>query len=489
MEIRDIVEQARRGDSDAFDRLVAHYRDMALGYAKTLIRDEGKAEDAVQEALLVAHRKLDRLKDSDAFQVWLRGIVRNRCLHVKAEGTLPLEESLASPQPADELGLTEAIEELPESQKLILGLFYVEGLSQAEIGRSLGLTVATVNMRMHAARERLRRRLIVNETINSGRIESVDGALVTIRFAGAAPKILAKLASDFGALCVLRTQPDGTVQAASSRSGAIWTPGQEVRDTGEAFLDALPDQVAIDVAGRGGGQATALQSGIKSIDIFAPLMQGGKAGVFAEWGVGTLVLLPELLQRLDDGNRRQSFYAFFPALQNEKQWQDVNAEAPVGSGKVEIYYIPVRDPISGSFVNAVTGLDAKLVLSRTLAEQGIYPSIDPIRSSSAAHDSARASVIADAQELIRRYYELQFSMDPEDAHSLTQEDWTTIRRARLATRFLSQPFYVAEPYTGIPGVTADPSTALETLRGILSGTYDDLHASAFMMTGDTPKSD
>ena len=81
MELRDIVEQARTGDASAFDRLVDAYRDMALGYARTLVRNEQAAEDAVQEALVIAHLKLDGLLDSEAFVGCIRSFVRRRCLH------------------------------------------------------------------------------------------------------------------------------------------------------------------------------------------------------------------------------------------------------------------------------------------------------------------------------------------------------------------------------------------------------------------------
>lgn len=500
MELREMVEQAKSGDSLAFDRLVAHYRDMALGYARSLVGAEA-AEDAVQEALVVAHQRLDRLEDSGAFVGWLRGIVRHRALHgikrrsgvtIAELDNIPdledLEQSLVDG--LDSSDIARAVADLPEDQRAMLGLHYQRGLSHAEIGAKLGISNGTVNMRLHAIRTRLRRRLKMNDettqSLGTGIVQSAEGALVTLQFTpGTRPKLFSRLTSDRDSLCVVRCLPDGLAQAVVTRDWSIWTAGQEVRDTGEAFLDALPDSVAIGIASRPTYKTTPLLTHIKSIDLFAAMAQGGVTGLFAEWGVGLLVLLPEILHRIDDPGNRQTLYVFVPPILSEAQWREVNAEAGCGSRQIEVIYLPVADPIAPAILNSVTGLDTRLVLSRSLTEQGIYPSIDPIRSRS--NVGVRSETAQQVCDLIRRYYTLQFSTDPEAARSLTSQEWAEIRRARLAMRFLSQPFYVAEPYTGISGVDADPVVAEQTFAAILDGRYDGHPVSEFTMAGDSPR--
>jgi F0F1-type ATP synthase beta subunit len=318
------------------------------------------------------------------------------------------------------------------------------------------------------------------KTTTVGRIEHADGPLVTLRFpSGGAPFHFERLDAAGDLLCAARCLPDGLVQAVATKPNAIWTVGQEVRGSGEPFLEAFDDAVVYSIP-RGEQRGAELMTGIKTIDTFARLVQGGNVGLFAEWGLGALVLLPELVERLDSGANRQSIYAFVRPIQDENQWREVNAEIASGSHKVEILYLPVSDPISASFIGEVKGLDSKLVLSRSLAEQGIWPCIDPVRSSSAS----QSAVADDVRNLVRKYFSLQFG-SPE--RSLEKDDWLTVRRGRLATRFLSQPFHVAEPYTGHPGVDADAAVAEKTFAGIVSGQFDDRNKEAFTMTGATPK--
>ncbi len=494
MELEEIVEQAKRGDASAFDRLVAAHRDMVLGYARSLVRNEQTAEDAVQESLVIAHRGLGGLADSAAFGAWLRGIVRRRCVRARGQGTVSLEGLEVTDGEDATHGIFERISReqiaralggLPPVQHEVVSLYYRDELSQAEIGKRLGLSKATVNMRLHAARARLKRRLVMNDddmrTPKVGRIEQVDGRLVTLRFPrDQVPFHFERLDAGGDALRSVRCLPDGLVQAAAVKSNVIWTVGQEVQSMGEPYLEPLDDSVAASIAMGTRKAGPELMTGIKTIDVFAPLTQGGSVGVFAEWGLGSLVLLPELAKRLDTGANRQTVYAFMRPIQDEKQWREVNAELAAGSQKIEILYLPIADPIAASFVQSLQGLGSKLVLSRSLAEQGIWPCIDPIRST-----STRQSAIADeVRKLISGYFSLQFGFAER---SLDHADWLTVRRGRLATRFLSQPFHVAEPYTRHPGVDADASVAVKTFAGILSGEFDDRNKDAFTMTGATPK--
>jgi RNA polymerase sigma factor (sigma-70 family) len=499
VELRETIDLAISGDGSAFDRLVDGYRDMAFGYAKSLTGDREAAEDGVQEALVIAHRNLGRLADSEAFVAWLRGIVRHRCLRRPPRKHSPLSDAeevaslhqSAGLDPLESELLIKAVARLPEAQRIALSLHYQDDLSQAEIAARLGVSKCTVNMRLHAARERLRRRLfMLNETTGRtsaiGRVEGAVGPLISLRFApNAVPFIFARLMSDREELCVVRALPDGSVQAIPTRSGGIWTPGREVIDTGEPFLDALPGSPVEEIVKHLQPPGAFLRTGIKSVDIFAPLATGGCTGVFAEWGVGTLVLVPELVRRLEGAKARHTFLAFMPPLRDAIQWREVNAEVTVGTRRLEVMYLPVEDPLSAGFREKLSNLHTNLILSRRLAEQGIWPCVDPLRSFSRVLPSSWSGIAEDARTLIRRYFELQYSAE-EASHRLTDNEWTTVRRARLAIRFLSQPFFVAEPFTKRPGVDADPDVAAQTFADIIAGRCDDRNKEDFMMIGAVP---
>ena len=318
-----------------------------------------------------------------------------------------------------------------------------------------------------------------------GRVLEADGVLVTLQFnENEAPLIFSRLSSDCGPLCVVRRISEKTVQAAAEMPDRIWTPGQEVKDSSEPFSGRISTEIAESMIRETARENDALETGIKVVDLFAPMVKSGSTGIFAEWGLGALVLIPELVLRLDRLGARQTIYVFVLPIRGEQEWRDINAEAPADSKNVDVYYIPVADPITASFVDHFKALDTKLVLSRRMAEQNIWPAIDPLRSGSLARPGDRSQLADKVRELIRQYYALQFS---EGLRSLNESDWLTVRRGRLATHFLGQPFFVAEPYTGQPGLQTSVNSAAETFGKVLSGQYDDYRKDAFSMAGDTPK--
>jgi len=232
-----------------------------------------------------------------------------------------------------------------------------------------------------------------------------------------------------------------------------------------------------------------LETGIKSIDVFAPMTQSGATGIFTEWGLGVLVLLPEIIRNIDIDDNRQTILVFLPPMKTVQHWKELDAEITLGSRAVSIVYLPVEDPISTGFVNSINGLSTKIVLSRRLSEQSIWPSIDPLVCWSARHESEpdAAMVACRVRDLLSTYYRLQFSTEPEARHALNEDEALLVQRARKALRYLSQPFYVAEPYTKHPGVFVSGQEARRGFEGILSGEFDDLHKDAFTMTGALPR--
>jgi RNA polymerase sigma factor (sigma-70 family) len=174
----DLAETVRRGqagDADAFAVLVRRFQDMAVAYGYSVLRDLQSAEDASQEAFLEAFRDLPTLREPAAFPGWLRRIVFKQCDRIRRRrtvATVPLEQ-VAEPSAllvnqADELEqrevkdqILEAMDLLPEHERLTAMLFYMSGYSHREVATFLGVTVPAVKKRLHSARNRLREHLLL----------------------------------------------------------------------------------------------------------------------------------------------------------------------------------------------------------------------------------------------------------------------------------------------------------------------------------------
>ncbi len=159
--MRDLVEQASRGDRDAFDALVAAAVHRLLPIAYRILRDAGRAEDAVQVALLDAWRDLPRLRDPDRFEAWLRRLLVNACYdEARRERTfrasltvIPLEPASAdaSADVADRDQLERAFRRLPVDHRTVVVLHHYADLPVAEVASTLGIPIGTVKSRLHHA--------------------------------------------------------------------------------------------------------------------------------------------------------------------------------------------------------------------------------------------------------------------------------------------------------------------------------------------------
>ena len=151
-------------------------------------------------------------------------------------------------------------------------------------------------------------------------------------------------------------------------------------------------------------------------------------------------------------------------------------------------YVPADDLTDPSPATTFAHLDATLVLSRQIAELGIYPAVDPLDSTSRLldplvigqdhYDTARA-----VQATLQRYKELQDIIAILGMDELSEEDKQSVTRARKIQRFLSQPFFVAETFTGSPGKYVTLAETIAGFKGIVSGDYDHLPEQAFYMVG------
>lgn len=133
-------------------------------------------------------------------------------------------------------------------------------------------------------------------------------------------------------------------------------------------------------------------------------------------------------------------------------------------------------------------LDSTVVLSRDIAAKGIYPAVDPLDSTSRQLDpliigSEHYDVARGVQTVLQRYKELKDIIAILGMDELSEDDKQTVSRARKIERFLSQPFHVAEVFTGSPGKYVSLKDTIAGFKGILAGEYDDLPEQAFYMVG------
>ena len=155
---------------------------------------------------------------------------------------------------------------------------------------------------------------------------------------------------------------------------------------------------------------------------------------------------------------------------------------------VQAIYVPADDLTDPAPATAFTHLDAKTVLDRGIASLGIYPAVDPLESSSRILDplvvgEEHYEVAHGVQSLLQRYKELQDIIAILGMDELSEEDKITVNRARRVRNFLSQPFNVAEVFSGIPGKYVSKEDTIRSFKEILAGKYDDLPEQAFMFAG------
>jgi len=322
-----------------------------------------------------------------------------------------------------------------------------------------------------------------------------------------------------------------------------------------------------------------LETGIKVIDLMAPIAKGGKVGLFGGAGVGKTVNMMELInniatghggfsvfagvgERTREGNdfyyemkesnvldkvalvygqmneppgnrlrvaltgltmaeyfrdegrdvlifidniyryslagvevsallgRMPSAVGYQPTLAEEMgRLQERIASTKTGSiTSVQAVYVPADDLTDPAPATTFAHLDSTIVLSRQIAELGIYPAVDPLDSTSRQLDPKivgveHYEVAQGVQRTLQRYKELQDIIAILGMDELSDDDKMTVNRARKMQRFLSQPFHVAEVFTGSPGVYAKKDETISGFKGILNGEYDHLPEQAFYMVG------
>ena len=447
--------------------------------------------------------------------------------------------------------------------------------------------------------------------MNVGKIVQVIGPVVDVRFeSGDLPAIYNALVIEEAGLTLENQQHlgDRTVRAIALGSTDGLRRGMEVKDTGDAIKVPVGKATLgriMNVLGTGidfeGSEVNSeerwpihrpaptfeelspateiLETGIKVIDLMAPIAKGGKVGLFGGAGVGKTVNMMELInniakahggysvfagvgERTREGNdfyyemkesnvldkvalvygqmneppgnrlrvaltgltmaeyfrdegrdvlmfidniyryslagvevsallgRMPSAVGYQPNLAEEMgRLQERIASTKKGSiTSVQAVYVPADDLTDPAPATTFAHLDSTIVLSRQIAELGIYPAVDPLDSTSRQLDPKiigveHYEVATGVQRTLQRYKELQDIIAILGMDELSDDDKLIVARARKIQRFLSQPFHVAEVFTGAPGIYCSREDTIKGFKAILEGEYDHLPEQAFYMIG------
>jgi F-type H+-transporting ATPase subunit beta len=221
------------------------------------------------------------------------------------------------------------------------------------------------------------------------------------------------------------------------------------------------------------------------------------AEYFREEGQDVLLFIDNIFRFTQAGSevsallgRMPSAVGYQPTLATEMgQLQERITSTQTGSvTSVQAIYVPADDLTDPAPANTFAHLDATTVLSRSIAEQGLYPAVDPLDSVSRI---LQPGVVSDehyetataVQQTLQRYKDLQDIIAILGMDELSDEDKLVVQRARKVQRFLSQPFFVAEAFTGTPGTYVRLEDTISGFTEIIEGKHDDLPESAFYMVG------
>jgi F-type H+-transporting ATPase subunit beta len=221
------------------------------------------------------------------------------------------------------------------------------------------------------------------------------------------------------------------------------------------------------------------------------------AEYFRDQGQDVLLFIDNIFRFVQAGSevsallgRMPSAVGYQPTLATEMgQLQERITSTTKGAvTSVQAIYVPADDLTDPAPAQTFAHLDATTTLSRAIVEQGIYPAVDPLDSVSRALQPGivseeHYSTATHVQEVLQRYKDLQDIIAILGIEELSDEDRLTVSRARKIQRFLSQPFYVAEQFTGTPGQYVKLEDTIRGFKEILEGQHDDLPEQAFYMVG------
>src|SRR5919112_1829376 len=221
------------------------------------------------------------------------------------------------------------------------------------------------------------------------------------------------------------------------------------------------------------------------------------AEYFREQGQDVLLFIDNIFRFVQAGSevsallgRMPSQVGYQPTLETEMgQLQERITSTRQGSvTSVQAIYVPADDLTDPAPASVFAHLNATTVLSRGIAEKGIYPAVDPLDSTSTILKpdivgEEHYQVATRVKEILQRYKELQDIIAILGIDELSDEDKVLVQRARKIERFLSQPFHVAEQFTGTPGIYVPVAETVRSFREVLDGKHDDVPEGAFLLKG------
>ena len=203
-----------------------------------------------------------------------------------------------------------------------------------------------------------------------------------------------------------------------------------------------------------------------------------------------LLFIDNIFRFVQAGSEVSALVGYQPTLANELGALEERITSTKNGSitSVQAVYVPADDLTDPAPATTFAHLDATTVLSRAIVELGIYPAVDPLESTSRILDPAvvgqeHYEVARGVQATLQKYNELQDIISILGMDELSEEDKVTVARARKIQRFLSQPFHVAEVFSGIPGVYVPVEETVRGFKEILEGKHDDIPESCFLNAG------
>jgi F-type H+-transporting ATPase subunit beta len=217
-----------------------------------------------------------------------------------------------------------------------------------------------------------------------------------------------------------------------------------------------------------------------------------------EMGLDVLMFIDNIFRYAQSGaemsallGRIPSAVGYQPTLASEmgKLQERITSTSKGSITSVQAVYVPADDLTDPAPASVFAHLDATTVLNRAIAEKGIYPAVDPLDSTSRMLDpqiigEEHYDVARGVQAILQKYKDLQDIIAILGMDELSEDDKLVVERARKVEKYLSQPFHVAEVFTGSPGVYVTLDETIKGFKGLLNGEYDDLPEAAFYMVGN-----
>lgn len=278
--------------------------------------------------------------------------------------------------------------------------------------------------------------------------------------------------------------------------------GERTREGNDLWLEMQETKTGASADAKSVIESTAMVFGQMNEPPGARMRVALSALTMAEWfrdstGTETLFFVDNVFRFSQAGSevsallgRMPSAVGYQPTLATEmgELQERITSTSKGAITSVQAVYVPADDPTDPAPANTFQHLDAFIYLERSISEKGIYPAIDPLASNSRLLDpqfvGERHFAVADrVKRILQRYRELQDIIAILGVDELSEEDKQVVARARRIERFLSQPFFVAEPFTGKPGEFTKLEDTIRSFEELCDGKHDALPEGAFMYVG------